>query len=137
MRRSNTITKQFLQEGLGIVSVWERGGVWCLSRNYETGNGSVQSSIITQRSNNGSPSFALSVDGKTLSLSAARVVWTWFFRDIRADETLVFLDGDRRNLALRNMVVVKKADADAGNVDVAGFVESLSKLDHQPRKKGD
>ena len=61
--------------------------------------------------NNGVPSLAFSVNGKTIQLSLARVIYVWYFRDIYEDEVIAFVDGNSRRLDVENIVCVSLDEA--------------------------
>lgn len=109
--RAKALTKSYLQE-IGITALYQgKDGTWAATRSFRTGSGSLQSSQVRQRMNNGVPSLAFSVNGKTIQLSLARVIYVWYFRDIYEDEVIAFVDGNSKRLDVENIVCVSLDEA--------------------------
>ena len=106
--RANGLTKDtLLSYGFVSMSYDERSG-WTVSREYRTASGSLQTSAIRQRMNNGIPALTFTFQGKQVNLTAARVAYVWHFRDIYEDEVVAPVDGNQKNASLVNLVCVKR-----------------------------
>ena len=110
MKKAKGLTKEYLKE-IGIESLRSGSEGWIATRTFKTPAGTVQTSQIRQRSNNGTPSLSLTVGGKAVTLSLARVIYVWFFDDLGEGQAIAYVDGDPKHLELANLVRVTSEKA--------------------------
>ena len=108
--KAKELTKEYLKE-IGIVSLSNGSDGWVATRTFKTPAGTVQTSQIRQRSNNGTPSLSLTVGGKAVTLSLARVIYVWYFDDLEEGQSIAYIDGDPKHLDLINIVRVNAEKA--------------------------
>lgn len=106
--RAKALTKKALLSYGFVTMTYEEGRGWAVSREFRTASGSLQTSTVRQRMNNGIPSLTFTFQGKQVNLTAARAAYVWYFRDIYEDESVVPMDGNQKNVSLTNIVCVKR-----------------------------
>ena len=97
------LTKEYL-ESIGFIDVKFEDGGWKVIRRWKTRCNSAQTSVIRPYSNGGTTfTLALSVEGKTKTVSFPRVVYAWFVGTVPADCEVVQKDGNRFNADPSNL----------------------------------
>ena len=113
------LNKSYLEQ-IGIVAIDQGvGGGWTVTRRTRTRSGGIQTSQINPRNNNGSLSLIIGVNGKAVALSLARVLWVWFFGDLKATDDVCLKEPN--NYSLYNLT---KTDTKTAF--------SLRRSDHRP-----
>lgn len=104
------LTKKYL-ESIGVISVDFGMDGWTVTRRWHTKSGGVVVSTVKPRDNNGSLCLMMSVEGKAKAFALARLVYAWHMADVPGDMEVCFIDGDPKNAALDNLVLLDKKAA--------------------------
>ena len=115
MNKYKPLTKKMLTEEYRIQNIFYHSisKEWVILRDPATGSGYQPQRAAKATPNGNNLAVSLYVNGKYVRLDLARIVYVWFFEDLTEEDAVVFIDGDRHNLAMTNLRKVTREEARA------------------------
>ena len=104
------LSRRYL-EMIGVISVDFGMDGWVVTRRRNTKSGGVIVSTVQPRDNNGSLCLVMSVNGSPKIFSLGRFVYAWHMADVPGDMEVCYIDGNPKNAALDNLVLLDQKAA--------------------------